>query len=309
MPGATFTAAYRALRGGVDGPGQRRRVRLRVEDPAPAAAAGRVDERRASKPRACRSRRRPRSAPRSGRPGPARRRSRAATAQVSGSRSTASTSMPARARAIASPPMPQHRSASRRTPSASKRCARHSATCVRVACSTPSGVKYIRCASAAPNFATARCRSRAWPSGRHQRRVARSRWRPQLSAGSRSSQQGLSRRRPVVGHAVPAAALGPALQEAAATNCTTAVTRPQLLAPGPGPVRPGARVAAEPAARRVQQATDVDTESRAVRPVAAVAGGAARQDPGRGGPDGRYPVPDSPRRSRGASLALRLTEC
>lgn len=35
---------------------------------------------------------------------------------------------------------------------------------VRVACSTPFGVKNMRYASRAPNFATARCRSRAWPS-------------------------------------------------------------------------------------------------------------------------------------------------
>ncbi len=83
-----------------------------------------------------------------------------ATSQVSSSRSTASTVIPARASAIASPPIPQHRSASRSTPSAANRPARHSATLRRVACSTPCWVKYIEAASA-PNFASARCRSRA----------------------------------------------------------------------------------------------------------------------------------------------------
>lgn len=69
--------------------------------------------------------------------------------------------MPARARAIASPPIPQHRSATLRTPSSANRPARWTATEVRVACSTPFGVKNMRYASFAPNFATARCRSRA----------------------------------------------------------------------------------------------------------------------------------------------------
>ncbi len=87
-----------------------------------------------------------------------------ATSTVSGSRSTASTEIPARASAIASPPMPQHRSATLRTPSPANRVARWAATEVRVACSTPSGVKNIRYASSAPNFATARCRNRACPS-------------------------------------------------------------------------------------------------------------------------------------------------
>lgn len=42
--------------------------------------------------------------------------------------------------------------------------ARWAATAPRVACSTPFGVKYIRYASRAPNFTTARWRSRAWAS-------------------------------------------------------------------------------------------------------------------------------------------------
>jgi hypothetical protein len=60
--------------------------------------------------------------------------------------------------------MPQHRSATERTPSSWKRRARYAATLARVDCSTPFGVKYIRPASAAPNFTTARCRNRACPS-------------------------------------------------------------------------------------------------------------------------------------------------
>jgi hypothetical protein len=48
-------------------------------------------------------------------------------------------------------------------PSAASRAARWAATVARVDCSTPFGVKYISRASA-PNFAAARCRSRAWPS-------------------------------------------------------------------------------------------------------------------------------------------------
>ncbi|CAM5710630.1 hypothetical protein SANTM175S_10457 [Streptomyces antimycoticus] len=67
-----------------------------------------------------------------------------------------------RASAIASPPMPQHRSAVRRTPNSARRAARYAATEVRVDCSTPFGVKYMRCASSEPNLATARCRSVAW---------------------------------------------------------------------------------------------------------------------------------------------------
>ncbi|CAM5282489.1 hypothetical protein SLAVM298S_07846 [Streptomyces lavendulae subsp. lavendulae] len=87
-----------------------------------------------------------------------------ATATVSGSRSTASTRIPSLASARASPPIPQHRSATLRTPSAASRPARYEATEARVAISPPPGVKYIRNASSAPNFATARCRRRACPS-------------------------------------------------------------------------------------------------------------------------------------------------
>ena len=72
-----------------------------------------------------------------------------ATATRSGSRSTPAQMMPARAVAIRSPPMPQPRSTTVRVEAAVSRAARWAATGRRVACSRPSGVKYIRAASVA----------------------------------------------------------------------------------------------------------------------------------------------------------------
>ena len=57
--------------------------------------------------------------------------------------------------------MPQPRSTTVEAPNAESRAARCDATESRVACSSPSGVKYIDAASS-PNFATARSRRSAW---------------------------------------------------------------------------------------------------------------------------------------------------
>ena len=84
-----------------------------------------------------------------------------ATATRSGSRSTPAQMMPARAVAIRSPPMPQPRSTTVRVEAAVSRAARWAATGRRVACSRPSGVKYIRAASS-PNFSSALRRSVTW---------------------------------------------------------------------------------------------------------------------------------------------------
>jgi hypothetical protein len=115
-----------------------------------------------------------------------------ATAQVNGSRSTASTRRPALARAMASPPTPQHRSATVRAPSAAIRSARQAATGARVACSTPSAVKYIRSASG-PNFAAARCRSRAWPMAAETTSAG---WSRRSRVAAVSSSAGVSSRSP-----------------------------------------------------------------------------------------------------------------
>ncbi len=80
-----------------------------------------------------------------------------------GSRSTPTQVMPASAMAIRSPPMPQPRSTRVVVPNAVSRPARCRATGSRVACSRPSGVKYIR-AALGPSLASARRRSSTWVS-------------------------------------------------------------------------------------------------------------------------------------------------
>ncbi len=59
--------------------------------------------------------------------------------------------------------MPQPRSTTVEAPNAVSRAARWEATESRVACSSPSGVKYID-AARSPNFSTARVRRSAWVS-------------------------------------------------------------------------------------------------------------------------------------------------
>ena len=59
--------------------------------------------------------------------------------------------------------MPQPRSTTVEVPNALSRAARWVATESRVACSSPSGVKYID-AARSPNFSTARVRRSAWVS-------------------------------------------------------------------------------------------------------------------------------------------------
>ena len=86
-----------------------------------------------------------------------------ATATRTGSRSTPATVSPARENATRSPPMPQPRSMTLDGWAAASRAARCAATRGRVACSSASGVKYIRTASS-PNLATARARSWTWVS-------------------------------------------------------------------------------------------------------------------------------------------------
>ena len=86
-----------------------------------------------------------------------------ATATRTGSRSTPAAVSPARAKATRSPPMPQPRSTTVEAPNAVSRAARWEATESRVACSSPSGVKYID-AARSPNFGTARARRSAWVS-------------------------------------------------------------------------------------------------------------------------------------------------
>ena len=59
--------------------------------------------------------------------------------------------------------MPQPTSSTEEGAARAIRAARCSATRIRVACSSPSGVKYIR-AARSPNLASARCRSWTWVS-------------------------------------------------------------------------------------------------------------------------------------------------
>ncbi len=81
-----------------------------------------------------------------------------AIATRTGSRSTPAAVRPARANASRSPPMLQPRSITLAGCAAASRAARWVATRLRVACSSASGVKYMR-APSSPNFPSALCRS------------------------------------------------------------------------------------------------------------------------------------------------------
>ncbi len=81
-----------------------------------------------------------------------------ATSTRTGSTSIPALVIPARANATRSPPIPQPRSITDPAEAADRRAARWAATVARVACSSPSGVKYIRAASS-PSFAAALRRS------------------------------------------------------------------------------------------------------------------------------------------------------
>ena len=156
MPGATLTHASRRSRPSTNGQGgvHSSTWNVRPRPPRRAGSANATSKGDGVDAWSRRPRGRHRRAPgRRGWPAPPPTRT--------GSRSTPAAVIPARANASRSPPIPQPRSTAERVSAAWSRPARWVATLSRVACSRPSGVKYMR-AARSPNFATARRRSSAW---------------------------------------------------------------------------------------------------------------------------------------------------